>query len=176
MHKFILRTLTVLALVVGAAVLTSYFVPFGHHWRQDAPVDAKRGGFRFQYGQIVMAVFDPTATQDQTPRLKDVFSLDLKQGYVLVQEIGPSSGLMPDGAVLKFPAAVRYEASIPGWCFVVTFGAYPFSVVVFRSARAMRRRERGQCVHCGYDLRGSHTGTCPECGANCPGNVTGASE
>jgi DMSO/TMAO reductase YedYZ heme-binding membrane subunit len=26
------------------------------------------------------------------------------------------------------------------------------------------RRERGQCVRCGYDLRGNVSGVCPECG------------
>ncbi len=28
------------------------------------------------------------------------------------------------------------------------------------------RRKRGQCVHCGYDLRGNTTPLCPECGNN----------
>ena len=32
-----------------------------------------------------------------------------------------------------------------------------------RDARA-RRRRRGQCPHCGYDLSGNASGVCPECG------------
>ncbi len=31
--------------------------------------------------------------------------------------------------------------------------------------RERRRRTRGQCVRCGYDLRGSRSARCPECGA-----------
>ena len=30
--------------------------------------------------------------------------------------------------------------------------------------RIRRRLERGLCVRCGYDLRGSTSGVCPECG------------
>jgi hypothetical protein len=30
--------------------------------------------------------------------------------------------------------------------------------------RRGRRRRRGLCVSCGYDLRGSMNGACPECG------------
>ena len=33
--------------------------------------------------------------------------------------------------------------------------------------RRLRRKQRGQCIHCGYDLRGlaDQTTCCPECGA-----------
>ena len=33
------------------------------------------------------------------------------------------------------------------------------------SARQLRRWQRGECVHCGYDLTGNASGTCPECGS-----------
>ena len=37
--------------------------------------------------------------------------------------------------------------------------------LVAPAIRRHRRRSRGLCIHCGYDLRGSPTGACPECGA-----------
>jgi hypothetical protein len=33
-----------------------------------------------------------------------------------------------------------------------------------RRARARRRKQRGWCLSCGYDLVGSSSGVCPECG------------
>jgi hypothetical protein len=38
-------------------------------------------------------------------------------------------------------------------------------VNVRRRWRIRSRRLAGQCLHCGYDLRGSTEGACPECGA-----------
>jgi hypothetical protein len=44
-------------------------------------------------------------------------------------------------------------------------------VILIRAMRTLDRRvkrhEAGQCVECGYDLRGSQeSGRCPECGAS----------
>jgi hypothetical protein len=39
---------------------------------------------------------------------------------------------------------------------------------VQRARRRARRLRRGECVHCGYDLRAT-PGQCPECGAGSPG-------
>ena len=50
----------------------------------------------------------------------------------------------------------------PCWIPVLAFGTGPF-VWMLRRYRRMRRRWRGQCAVCGYDLRGS-PGRCPECG------------
>ena len=39
-------------------------------------------------------------------------------------------------------------------------------VTIFvRVFREVKRRLRGLCLHCGYDLRGNVSGICPECGA-----------
>jgi hypothetical protein len=40
-------------------------------------------------------------------------------------------------------------------------------ITIFRSARAARRRRRGWCIACGYDLRGASP-VCPECGVPAP--------
>jgi len=40
------------------------------------------------------------------------------------------------------------------------------SIHMRRSALARDRANRGQCVRCGYDLRGNVSGVCPECGSS----------
>ena len=56
---------------------------------------------------------------------------------------------------------------LPWWSLFLIFGAYPFVYFVRqrpRERQIARRREHGQCIHCGYDLTGNQSGTCPECG------------
>jgi hypothetical protein len=44
-----------------------------------------------------------------------------------------------------------------------------FTTMEMETRRAALRRQRGQCLQCGYDLRGTARGSaCPECGGECP--------
>lgn len=56
---------------------------------------------------------------------------------------------------------------IPLWIPFVTFAAYPTYAFVQSPSRRYRRRKRGLCIGCGYDLTGNVSGTCPECGTAC---------
>lgn len=53
---------------------------------------------------------------------------------------------------------------IPFWMLLVVFGAYPLLILVGFRTRRWRRRRRGQCTKCGYNLTGNTSGVCPECG------------
>lgn len=54
---------------------------------------------------------------------------------------------------------------LPLWASVLLFSAYPFVALIGSRARLRhRRRVRGLCVECGYDLTGNVSGKCPECG------------
>lgn len=57
-----------------------------------------------------------------------------------------------------------YSLSLPLWAIALVFGAYPTISVAWRATRRYRRRQRGLCLHCGYDLTGNESGICPECG------------
>ena len=56
------------------------------------------------------------------------------------------------------------ELTIPLWMGVWLFASYPVWVVVRGPLRGWRRRRKGLCVHCGYNLHGASTNICPECG------------
>ena len=54
-----------------------------------------------------------------------------------------------------------YQISL--WVIAAALAAPPL-LRISPWARRRRRRERGQCVACGYDLRGLTSDRCPECG------------
>lgn len=54
--------------------------------------------------------------------------------------------------------------SFPLWAPFLAFAAFPGLAFIRGPLRRWRRRRRGLCVKCGYDLTGNTTGTCPECG------------
>lgn len=65
---------------------------------------------------------------------------------------------------LRTPAGLcrRDTLYVPFW-FIVPLLAAPGLILWWKDSVPRRRRARGQCVGCGYDLRGS-PGRCPECG------------
>ena len=56
--------------------------------------------------------------------------------------------------------APLWTASVP---FAV-FAAYPTVAFMRGPVRRWRRRRKGWCLSCGYDLTGNVSGVCPECG------------
>ena len=61
----------------------------------------------------------------------------------------------------------RYlRAATPHWLLAIVVGVLPLRTVLLR-LRAARRRRRGVCGHCAYDLRGTPDAPrCPECGTS----------
>lgn len=57
-----------------------------------------------------------------------------------------------------------YTARVPLWLPTILFAAYPTTAFIRGPLRRHRRRRRGQCIGCGYDLTGNESGVCPECG------------
>lgn len=60
---------------------------------------------------------------------------------------------------------VRYTVvGIPLPLLVLAFGIYPFFAFLRGPYRRHRRRRKGLCPKCGYNLSGNVSGVCPECG------------
>ncbi len=58
------------------------------------------------------------------------------------------------GAMIKFPL----------WAPFLMFCIPPAVAFVQGPLRRYRRRNRNQCIQCGYSLTGNTSGICPECG------------
>ena len=50
------------------------------------------------------------------------------------------------------------------WWPILLFIAYPAAIFIRGPVRRWRRRRKGWCIPCGYDLTGNESGVCPECG------------
>jgi len=70
----------------------------------------------------------------------------------------PNPPLLPNQATL----VVGFET--PFWFPVLGLMVYPFIIFLCGPVKKWRRRRRGRCVKCAYDLTGNVSGVCPECG------------
>ena len=59
---------------------------------------------------------------------------------------------------------VVHTVCLPLWLLVGAFASYPVLAFIRGPLRRWRRRRRGLCVNCAYDLTGNVTGVCSECG------------
>ncbi len=59
---------------------------------------------------------------------------------------------------------VRICVGAPAWLPAPLFAAYPIWAFVRGPWRRRRRKAKGLCIRCGYDLTGNVTGVCSECG------------
>lgn len=59
----------------------------------------------------------------------------------------------------------RYrQVAIPFWSVYAVFAAYLTFAFIRGPVRRWRRRRKGLCVNCAYNLTGNVSGICPECG------------
>ena len=63
-----------------------------------------------------------------------------------------------------FANGVSYKVRVPLWAPLALFATYPTVAFIRGPARRWRRRRKGLCLKCGYNLTGNVSGICPECG------------
>ncbi len=73
----------------------------------------------------------------------------------------------------ELPDSKLVYALIPHWAIAIPLVGWILLRLFGPAAQRQRRLRRGQCVHCGYDLRASE-GRCPECGAEIEVSRNGA--
>ena len=70
--------------------------------------------------------------------------------------------VLPSPTSMMFYTPVWHFSLHVWWVFLVLI-TYP-TIAFIRGVRQWRRRTKGWCIPCGYDLTGNESGVCPECG------------
>ena len=109
-------------------------------------------------------------------------TLTISYGYLVKQSPGPlrsnrseriDCGIFELGLchiIRGYPGGWRNELwqytsiGVPFWLISLLLGLYPMVAFVRGPYRRYRRRRKGLCLKCAYDLTGNVSGVCPECG------------
>ena len=62
------------------------------------------------------------------------------------------------------PGTCRFYIIAPLYVYIILFATYPTIAFIRGPLRRYRRRRKGLCMKCGYNLTGNTTGICSECG------------
>lgn len=110
----------------------------------------------------------PRAVQGPSPLTVFVKIRDYYRGSVPWYVVHPE--------VQRSPDRIWYDKSVVWYTFCVSYLTMPVVLIVapmfvpfamrwaWGRCAFRRRRRRGLCTACGYDVRGSPSGVCPECG------------
>ncbi len=80
---------------------------------------------------------------------------------------GRHLGLSPDleAKAMSIAVLAPWRSLVSAlWGLTGALALYPAWALMFGPVRRWRRRRRGLCVGCGYNLTGNVSGVCPECG------------
>ncbi|UCE58113.1 MAG: hypothetical protein JSU63_11770 [Phycisphaerales bacterium] len=62
-----------------------------------------------------------------------------------------------------------YHVTVPMWAVVLALAVHPTIAFIRGPLLRRRRRRKGLCIVCGYDLTGNVSGVCSECGTEIEG-------
>ena len=96
-----------------------------------------------------------------------VRSMSGYQARPTVNKYGPWAGFMYIAAAIpdhRVQVLDMRALLVPFWCVALLFLTYPTTAFIRGALRRYRRRRKGLCLKCGYNLTGNVTGVCSECG------------
>jgi hypothetical protein len=148
----------------GQTRIEDFALPVTQHCRFEAA--SLDGKLRILLSRQQLIQLPPTVTTVEVPRFwGDLWAAPLAQvNQRAVRGFGYGHGKTEfdsRGAEPALPQAMTY-VTVPWW-FVGALAAILPAGRIRLWLRDVRRRRRGLCVHCGYDLRASPE-RCPECG------------
>jgi hypothetical protein len=153
--------LTLTAVWIAALLLLSLAVPVGTMQRMQGPISSQGvdchppSSFSIQDGTLLGWV--GTGDDSEARGWSKGFG-----GF----EIGVAYGwshTVNESRIAAMRVRKRF-IRLPLWMPLLPFAIYPGIAFIRGPVRRYRRRRKGLCTRCGYDLTGNVSGTCPECG------------
>ncbi|UCE61529.1 MAG: hypothetical protein JSU63_07220 [Phycisphaerales bacterium] len=108
---------------------------------------------------------------------KDAFSMGFASGRVVLTRMQQVKRYTTPASLKWGPVEYRREEtdgtlnvqrtqtiSVSAWLLLIVIGVYPAIEFIRGPLRRRRRRRKGLCTSCSYDLTGNMSGVCPECG------------
>jgi hypothetical protein len=158
-HKAIIVVLTLLAASVVVAWLDSY---------RKHQVDANhRGGYVVRKVGDICGLISWRYGWLSVERIENC--IPIRQEYLMDQIPGWLWVQKQNGKTIYYYEHVTVNGSrtcqfaVRAWVLVLVFSAYPLNALYRGPLRRWRRRRRGLCHKCGYNLRGLTESRCPEC-------------
>ena len=87
-----------------------------------------------------------------------------EQAYLARLVVGEERLVVFDGLFAGGIRPGRIGVMFPLWAPCLVLAVYPTIAFIRGPYRRYRRRKKGLCLKCGYNLTGNISGICPECG------------
>jgi hypothetical protein len=176
-RRVIIYVPTLAALATVAAWVFSYRSPVFLHV-DDWPTEPRSRYFTVLvsrgtvWGSCDMLDYRPMTAQEvssYSPASVDRYARGHTRDNELLPGFGCRTGSRTvDCDVQRSPPSCTQLRSVsvyfPSWLVLMLFAAYPTIAFIRGPLWRWRRRRKGLCVKCGYDLTGNVSGVCPECG------------
>ena len=151
-RKAVIVVLTVGAVASAVAFPLSLRWAFGHRGT---------GGHLVVMNGSVLVVVGNVSYFDSTP--PPGWFWEVPRGQVFDLPAVPLT-FLPRRVLMNSVQSLIWMLDLPLWTVFVVTATYPTIAFIRGPLRRVRRRRKGLCIACGYDLTGNVTGVCSECG------------
>lgn len=147
-------------------------VPGAPGWGMWEPTGSKRvrstkGGIQLPFGVVEVPASEAPPFCPKLPEGSVLLGVGYGSLHLGIAVFGTvPSPATPPSAGNVYVSPEHYAVSVPLWMIAILLAIYPSIAFIRGPLRRRRRRQRGLCLNCAYDLTGNISGVCPECGVS----------